>query len=131
MTQLRAHLYEEPLLLRVQLEPTFFQDRSRMTIDNPSSVPIQPSPYSSTGTQSAQVSVIDACHCLNCSLSYMSIQPLGGMDHLVPGIGSAGPYPAMNYSNPLPPTRYTSSMGYDIPSHLATVSVRLQSHASC
>ncbi|KAH9996062.1 hypothetical protein BJV77DRAFT_191168 [Russula vinacea] len=71
-----------------------------MTIDNPSSVPVQPSPYNSTGTQSAQ--------------------PLGGIDHLVPGIGSAGPYPVMDYSNPLPPTRYTSSMGYDNPSHLAT-----------
>ena len=128
MTQLRVHLYEEPLLLRVQ--PTFFQDRSRMTIDIPSSVPVQPSQYNSTITQSVQVSVIDACHCLNCSLSYMSIQPLGGIDHL-PGISSAGPYPAMNYSNSLPPTRYTSSIGYDNPSHLATVSVRLQPHASC
>ena len=102
-----------------------------MTIDNPSSVPVQPSQYNSTGTQNAQVSVSDVCHCLNCSLSYMSIQPLGGMNHL-PGISSAGPYPAMNYSNPLSPTRYTSSsMGYDNLSHLATVSVRLQPHASC
>ena len=81
--------------------------------------------------QSTQVSITDARHCLKCSLSYMSIQPLGGIDHLVPGIGSAGPYPVIDYSNPLPPTRYTSSMGYDNPSHLATVSVRLQSHASC
>jgi hypothetical protein len=66
---------------------------------------------------------------LNCSLSYLSIQPFGDLDHL-PGIDSAGPYSAMNYVNILPPTRYTSSMGYNNPSHLATVSVRLQSHAS-
>jgi hypothetical protein len=117
-------LYEEPLLL----QPTFCQDRTRMTIDNPSFVPVQPSQYNSTGTQSAQVSVI-ACHCLNCSLSCVSIQPLGGLDHL-PGIGSAGPYPAMNYVNPLPPTRYTSSAGYDNPSHLATVSVHLRFRVS-
>ena len=77
--------------------------------------------------QSAQVSVTDACHCLNRSLSYMSIQPLGGLDH-PPGIDSAGPHPAMNYVNALPPTRYNSSMGYDYPSHLATVRVRLLSH---
>jgi hypothetical protein len=42
---------------------------------------------------------------------------------------SACPYPAMNYDyvNALPPTRYTSSMGYDHPPHLATVSVFLRS----
>ena len=73
--------------------------------------------------QSAQVSITDARHCLNCSLSYMSIQPLGGLDH-PPGIDSAGPYPAMNHVNALPPTTYTSSMGYDYPSHLVTVRVR-------
>ena len=114
------------------LQPTFCRDCTRMTIDNPcdnpSFVPAQPSQYNSTGTQSAQVSVI-VCHCLNCSLSYVSIQPLGGLDHL-PVIGSAGPYPAMNYVNPLPPTRYTSSVGYDNPSHLATVSIHLRSHVS-
>ncbi|KAH9989799.1 hypothetical protein BJV77DRAFT_670965 [Russula vinacea] len=48
-----------------------------------------------------------------------SAQPLGGLDH-PPGIDSAGPYPAMNHVNALPPTTYTSSMGYDYPSHLVT-----------
>ncbi|KAF8481725.1 hypothetical protein DFH94DRAFT_844119 [Russula ochroleuca] len=69
-----------------------------MTTDNPSSVPVQPSHYNSTG---------------------QSTQPFGDLDHL-PGIDSAGPYSAMNYVNILPPTRYTSSMGYNNPSHLAT-----------
>ena len=122
-------LYEEPLLL----QPTFCRDCTRMTIDNPcdnpSFVPVQPSQYNSTGTQSAQVSVI-VCHGLNCSLSCVSIQPLGGLDHLPAGIDSAGPYPAMNYVNPLPPTRYTSSVGYDNPSHMATVSIHLRSRVS-
>ena len=77
--------------------------------------------------QSTQVSITDARHCLKCSLSYMSIQPLGGLDH-PQGIDSAGPYPAMNHVNALPPTTYTSSIGYDYPSHLATVRVRLLSH---
>jgi hypothetical protein len=57
---------------------------------------------------------------LNCSLSYISIQPFGGID-------SAGPYPVMNYANALPPT---NSTGYNNPSHLTTVSVCLRSHAS-
>jgi hypothetical protein len=98
-----------------------------MTTDNPSSVPLQPSQYNSI--QGAQVSTVDACYCLDCSLSYILIQPLGGLDHLT-GVGPGGPqpYPAMNYVSALPPTRYTSRVGYDHSSHLATVRVRLQSH---
>ncbi|KAF8481716.1 hypothetical protein DFH94DRAFT_732542 [Russula ochroleuca] len=61
-----------------------------MATDNPSSVPVQPSHYNSTGPQSAQ--------------------PFGGID-------SAGPYPVMNYANALPPT---NSTGYNNPSHLTT-----------
>jgi hypothetical protein len=95
-----------------------------MTTDNPSSVPVQPSQHNSI---SAHVSVTDARHCPNCSLSYIQYhQPLGGLDH-PPGGDSAGSYPTMNYVSALPPTRYTSSMGYDFPPHLATVRVRLPS----
>jgi hypothetical protein len=96
-----------------------------MTTDNrnSSSVPAQ---------RSQQVSVTDACHCLDCLLSCISLQAMSGHDrefwlngHL--GVDSAGPYPAMNYVNTLPPTRYISSMGYDDPPHLVTVGVSLQS----
>ena len=84
--------------------------------------------------QSTQVSVTYACHNLNCSLSYISIQVLGGIDqelqpngHL-PGIDAASHYPAMNYMNappPGPPTRY-----YDDPPHLVTVGVCVLSFMS-
>ena len=70
---------------------------------------------------------------LNCSLSCISIQLLAGHDHGLwsnghqLGIDSAGPYPTMNYVNALPPTRYSTSTGYDDdPPHLAIVSVCLQ-----
>ena len=82
--------------------------------------------------QSVQVSVTDACRCLNCSLSYILIQELSGLDHDLrsngySGINSAGPYPSMNYVNAPPPARYISSMGYDDPPHPDTVSVHLRS----
>ena len=97
-----------------------------MTTDNPSSLPqaVQPTQYNFM--QSVPVSVADASHCLNCSLSYISIQDFDSLGHLEPGIDYAGPYPAMNYVNTLPPTRYTNSMGHDNTHHLATVRVRLQ-----
>ena len=56
------------------------------------------------------------------------MQTLGGRDHeLWPNehlqrIDSAGPYAAVNHVNPLPPTRYTSIMGNEGPSHVAIVS---------
>ena len=81
--------------------------------------------------ESTQVSVPDACHYLSCSLSYISIQAFGSIDqelqpngHL-PGIDSASHYPAMNYMNAPPPTRY-----YDDPPHLATVGVCVLSFMS-
>lgn len=100
-----------------------------MATDNPSSISAQRSRYNSM--QSTQVSVTDACHYLNCSLSYISIQALGSIDqelqpngHLL-GIDSASHYPDMNYMNAPPPTRY-----YDDPPHLATVGVRVLSFMS-
>ena len=62
-------------------------------------------------------------------LTYISMQTLGGRDHEVwssehlPGIETAGPYPAVNRAGALPPTRYTSTMGDDDPPHVAIVSV--------
>jgi hypothetical protein len=80
----------------------------------------------------AQVSVTDASTVSTAPFSYISIQALGGLDHEhwpnghLPGIDSAGLYPAMSYANALPPTRYT---GYEDPPHLTIVSARSQ--ASC
>ena len=93
--------------------------------DNPSSVDIRCPQYNFA--QTAQVSIVgsDACYCLDCSLalSYISIQPLGGLDH---ELGSTtGPYPAINHANMLPPARYSDTMWYDDPPHLVNVSVRL------
>ena len=54
------------------------------------------------------------------------MQTLGGRDHELwsnehmPGIDSAGPYPAVNHD--FPPTRYTS-MGNEDPPHVAIVSI--------
>ena len=105
--------------------------------NNSSSVTVQPSQQSPM--QSAQVSVTDSCtisiaHRRISYLSYhISMQALGGRDHHVwsnehlLGINPAGPYPALNYVSALPPTRYTSRMGYDDPPHLVIVSIRLQS----
>ncbi|KAI0261706.1 hypothetical protein BGY98DRAFT_1192706 [Russula aff. rugulosa BPL654] len=39
-------------------------------------------------------------------------------EHL-PGIDSAGHYPAVNHADALPPTRYTSAMGSEDPPHVA------------
>ena len=63
------------------------------------------------------------------------MQPLDGLDHELssnahlPGIHSAVLYSAMNPVDPLPPTRYASSMWYDDPPYghyLATVGIHLQ-----
>jgi len=99
--------------------------------DNPSTVPIQCPQYNSA--QTAQVSIVDsdARYSLDYSLSYISLQPLGGLDHELGstehllGIKSTGPHPAMNHPNALPPARYPGNMWYDDPPHPATVSVRL------
>jgi hypothetical protein len=56
------------------------------------------------------------------------MQAMGNLNHELwshghLGVDPACPYPAMNYVDTLPPTRYTNGMGYDDPPHLATVSV--------
>jgi len=57
------------------------------------------------------------------------MQTLGSRDYELwsnehlPGIDSAGPYPAVNHADALPPTRYTSTMGNEDPPHVAIVSV--------
>jgi hypothetical protein len=62
-------------------------------------------------------------------LSYISMQTLGGRDHELwsnehlSGIDSVGPYPAVNYADTLPPTRYASTTGNEDPPHVAIVSV--------
>jgi hypothetical protein len=54
---------------------------------------------------------------------------LGGRDHEVwsnehlPGIDSAGPYPAVNHVDALPPTRYTSTIGNEDPPRVNIVGV--------
>ena len=110
-----------------------------MTTDNPFSAPVQPSQYNSMQTQSSQVIATDPCHCLrvNCSLFFIPMQALGGLDHelwsnghLVPGIDSAVPHPAMNYVNAIPPTTYPSNVRYDDPPCLAAVRVYIQSPTS-
>lgn len=105
--------------------------------DNSSSVTVQPSQYSPT--QSAQVSVTDLCIISIAQRRilylpyYISMQALGGLNHHVwsseylPRINPTGPYPPLSYVNALPPTRYTSRMGYDDPPHPVIVSVRFQS----
>jgi hypothetical protein len=62
-------------------------------------------------------------------LSYVSTQTLGGRDHQLwsnehlPDTDSAGPYPAVNHTDALPPTRYTSTMRNEDPPHVAVVSI--------
>jgi hypothetical protein len=57
------------------------------------------------------------------------MQTLGGRDHelwsneYLPGIDSAGPYPAVNHADAPPPTRYTSTVGNEDPPRVAIVSV--------
>ncbi|KAI0281415.1 hypothetical protein BGY98DRAFT_958881 [Russula aff. rugulosa BPL654] len=52
-------------------------------------------------------------------------QTVGSHDHEfwsnehLPGIDSAGPYPAVNHADALSPTRYTSTMGDEDPPHVA------------
>jgi hypothetical protein len=95
-----------------------------MTTNNLSYVPIQHPQHNLV--QNAQVCIIYICDIP--LLSYISMQTLGGRDHELwsnehPGIGSSGPYPAVNHANALPPTRYTSTMGDEDPSHVTIVSV--------
>ncbi|KAF8481711.1 hypothetical protein DFH94DRAFT_405090 [Russula ochroleuca] len=80
-----------------------------MTTNHPSSVPVQPSQYN----------------------SMLSAQPLDCFDNL-PGVDSAGNYPAVDYVNPPPPTRYTStgSVGYYDPPHPATGSAEQRRNQS-
>jgi hypothetical protein len=62
-------------------------------------------------------------------LAYITMQTLGGRDRelwsneYLPGIGSAGPYPAVNHVDAFPPTRYASTMRNEDPPHVAIVSV--------
>jgi len=96
-----------------------------MTTNNPSYVPIQHSQHNFV--QNAQVCITYVCNVL--LLSYLSMQTLGGRDHELwsnedlPGINSAGPYPAVNHADALPPTRYTNAMGDEDPPHVAIVNV--------
>ena len=93
--------------------------------NNPSYVPIQHPQHNFM--QNAQVCIIHICNVL--LISYISMQTVGSHDHEVwsnehlPGIDSAGPYPAVNHADALPPTRYTSTMGNEDPPHVAMVSV--------
>jgi len=74
-----------------------------MTTNNPSYIPIQHSQHDFV----------------------QNAQTLGGRDHEhwsnehLPGIDSAGPYPAVNHADALPPTRYTSTMGNEDTPHVA------------
>lgn len=125
MTQLQAIIIS---LQKIPPAPPNLLPRPyyHMTTNDPCSISVQRSQYNIM--QSTQVSVTDARHCLNCSLSYKA---LGDIDHELqpnghlPGINSASLYPAMNNINAPPPTRY-----YDDPPHLARVSVRLQAFMS-
>jgi hypothetical protein len=88
-----------------------------MTTNNPSYVPIQHPQHNFV--QNAQVCITYICDVP--LLSYISIQTLSGRDHEhwsrehLPGIDSAGPYPAVNHADALPPTRYTNTMGNENP----------------
>jgi hypothetical protein len=96
-----------------------------MTTNNPSYIPIQHPQHNFV--QNAQVCITYIYDVP--LLSYISMQTLGGRDHEfwsnehLPGIGSAGPYPAVNHADGLPPaTTYTSTMGNEDPPHVAIVS---------
>lgn len=105
-----------------------------MTTNNPSYVPIQ-HPHHDL-EQNAQVCIPYICDVP--LLSHISMQALGGRDHghwsnehLVPSIDSAGFYPAVNNADPLPPARYTNTMGNEEPPRMDIVSVHIISlHAS-
>jgi hypothetical protein len=98
-----------------------------MTTNNLSYVPIQHQQHNFA--QNAQVCIAYICDVP--LLSHISTQTLGGRDHELwsnehlPGIDSAGLYPAaaVNHADALPPTRYTSTMWNEDPSHVAIVSL--------
>src|SRR5882757_1125739 len=96
-----------------------------MTTSNSSYVPTRHPQHHFV--QNAQVCITYICDVP--LLSYISMQTLGGRDHELwsnehlPGIDPAGPYPAVNHPDALPPTRYTSAMGNKDPPHVAIVSV--------
>jgi hypothetical protein len=98
-----------------------------MTTSNPSYIPIQYPQHNFV--QNAQVCITYISDVP--LLSHISIQTLGGRDHEVcsiehlPGIDSAGSYPAVNHADALPPTRYTNIIGNDDPPHVAIVSVNV------
>ena len=97
-----------------------------MTTNNPAYVPTIQHPQHHF-VRNAQVCITFTCGVP--LLSHISMQTLGGRDHEVwsnehpPGIDSAGPYPAVNYADALPPTSHTSTMGSEKPPHVAIVSV--------
>ena len=96
-----------------------------MTTNNPSYAPIQHPQHNFV--QNAQVCITYICDVP--LLSYISTQTLGDRDHELwsnehlPGIDSAGPYPAEYHADALPPTRYTGTMGNEGPPRVAVVSV--------
>jgi hypothetical protein len=91
-----------------------------MTTNNPPYVPIQHPQHNFV--QNAQVCITYICDVP--LLSYIPMQTLGGRDHELwptehqPGIDSAGPHPAVNHADALPPTRYTNTMGNEGPPHV-------------
>ena len=99
-----------------------------MTTINPSYVPIQRHRHNLV--QNPQVCITYIHICDVSLLSYISMQTLGGRDpelqsneHLVLGFDSTNPYPAVNYVDAHPPTRYTSTMGNEDPPHATIVSI--------
>ena len=99
-----------------------------MTTNNPTYVPNTQHPqHCFQVVQNAQVCITYVCDVP--PLSYISIQTSGSRDYEqlpnehLPGIDPAGPYPAVNHVDALPPTRYTSTMGNEDPPHVAIVSV--------
>jgi hypothetical protein len=96
-----------------------------MTTNNPSYVPIQHPQHNFV--QNAQVCITYTCGVP--LLSYISMQTLGGREHELwpnehlPGIDSAGTYPAVNNADALPPTRYTNTMGNEGPPQVVIVSI--------
>jgi hypothetical protein len=96
-----------------------------MTTNDPPYVPIQHPQHNFV--QNAQVCISYLCDIP--LLSYISTQTLGGRDHELwpnehlPGVDSAGPYPAVNHADAPPPTRYTNTMGNEGPRHVAIVSI--------
>ena len=97
-----------------------------MTTNNPLYVPIQHPQHNLVQNTQVRITYISDVP----RLSYILYQQtLGGRDHELwsnehlPGIDSAGPYPAVNHADALPPTRYTNTMGNNDPAHVAIVSI--------